>query len=145
MAKGGAWQVTADFVKHGVFPHAPDFVWHCLGYRIEAEGKVVTISGDTVPCEGIIRLAQGADLLIQCCHLPQRAVNSPLMRYLTDSILPASGQVGAIAAQAGVKKMILTHLSQAIGKAEAAEVLADVGADFTGEVVLGTDLMVLEV
>ena len=65
------WRVFADYVRHGDFEHVPDFDWRCLGYRIEAEGKIVTISGDTVPCEGVIGLAKDADLLVQCCHLPK--------------------------------------------------------------------------
>ncbi|MEM7113469.1 MAG: MBL fold metallo-hydrolase [Chloroflexota bacterium] len=145
VTQADGWQVTTAFVTHGIFPHAPDFEWHCLGYRLEAEGKVLTISGDTVPCEGLAQLAQGADLLIQCCHLPQKRVNTPVMRYLTESILPASGQVGTIAAAAKVKKMVLTHLSQAIDATTAADVLADVAQDFTGETVLGEDLMTLDV
>ena len=31
---------------------------------LEAEGKVVAISGDAVACDGLTRLARGADLLV---------------------------------------------------------------------------------
>lgn len=144
VTRGNGWQVTADFVTHGIFPHAPDFEWCCLGYRLEAEGKVVTISGDTVPCDGIVRLAQDADLLVQCCYLPQRDINNPLRRYITETILPSSGQVGAIAAAAGVKQMVLTHLSPAINQETAVAVIADVKRDYEGEVIVGEDLMEIE-
>ena len=53
-AVGDGWRVMADYVRHGDFPDAPDFDWRCLGYRIEAQGEVITISGDTVPCPGVI-------------------------------------------------------------------------------------------
>lgn len=135
------WKVYADEVLHGRFSDAPDFDWHCLGYRIESEDKVLTISGDSVPCAGLSRLAQDADVLIQCCHLPRGAVNDIAMEYLTDSILPHSGQVGAIAAGAGVKRMVLTHLSPAITP----DVLEDVAHDFGGDVQLGHDLMRIEI
>ncbi|HFE66890.1 MAG TPA: MBL fold metallo-hydrolase [Chloroflexi bacterium] len=144
-AKTGQWQVSADYVLHGDFAHAPDFEWRCLGYRIEAEGKVVTISGDTVPCAGIVNLAKDADLLVQCCHLPQSRVNNPLMQYLTTSILPSSGQVGTIAAEAGVKRMVLTHLSETISQANFPEILDDIRRDYRGEVLLGQDLMSIAV
>lgn len=139
------WRVSAEYVQHGTFPGAADFDWRCLGYRIEAEGKVLAISGDTILCEGLLRLAHGADLLIQCCHLPQRLVNDVASRYLAEEILASSGQAGRIAAQAQVKRMALTHLSASINPATYPEILADVAQDFDGTVVVGEDLMVLEV
>ena len=111
----------------------------------EAEGKVVTISGDTVPCDGIVRLAKDADLLVQCCHFPKSLETNPVMKYLKSSILPSSGQVGAIAAEAGVKQMILTHLSSTITQANFPEILEDIRAEYQGNVLLGRDLMQIEV
>ena len=64
-AEGPGWKVIADFILHGEFPHAPDFDWRYLGYRIESQDQVITISGATVPCPGISRLARDADLLVQ--------------------------------------------------------------------------------
>jgi len=139
------WRVYGEYVRHGEFQHAPDFKWYCLGYRIEAEGKVLTISGDTVPCQGIIKLAKDADLLIQCCHMKKSQVNNPLMEYLTTSILPSSGQAGEIASEAGVKRMVLTHLSATITSTDLPEILDDVGETYQGEVILAEDLMVIEV
>ena len=137
------WRVTADFVQHGTFPNAPDFQWRCLGYRIESAGRVVTISGDTVPCDGVVRLAQDADLLIQCCHMPQSAVNNPVMQYLADDVIASSTQAGIIAAAANVKRMVLTHLSATIHQGNFDEILADVRQSYAGEVLLGEDLLVL--
>ena len=109
------------------------------------EGKVLAISGDTVPCEGLLRLAREADLLIQCCHLPQRLVNDVATRYLTADILPSSGQVGQIAARAQVQRMALTHLSASINEVTYPEILADIAREYGGEVIPGEDLMVIEV
>lgn len=145
IAKTDQWKVYAEYVLHGDFPHAPDFEWRCLGYRIEAEGKVVTISGDTVPCDGIIKLAKDADLLIQCCHLPKSQIINPLMKYLTRSILPSSGQVGLIAAKAEVKRMVITHLSSTISQENYQEILEDIQQDYQGEILFGQDLMNIKV
>ncbi len=145
IAETESWKVYTDYVLHGDFGHVPDFDWRCLGYRIEAENKVVTISGDTVYCDGILNLAKDADLLVQCCHLPKSRVTNPVMKYLTTSILPSSGQVGAIAAQAGAKRMVLTHLSESISTDNQEEIFEDIRGDYRGEVLLGHDLMTIEV
>ncbi len=145
IAESDQWKVSADYVMHGDFVHAPDFEWRCLGYRIEAEGKVVTISGDTVPCAGIIGLARDADLLVQCCHFPQSLESNPVLKYLMTSILPSSGQAGMIAAEAGVKRMVLTHLSATITPTNFSEILDDIRQAYQGEVILGQDLMKVEV
>ena len=39
--------------------------------KLEAEGKVVAFSGDTAPCEAMVRLAKDADLLIHECTFPE--------------------------------------------------------------------------
>lgn len=139
------WRVATDHVRHGDFAQNPDFDWHCLGYRIEAEGKIVAISGDTVPCEGIVRLASEADLLIQCCHFLQSSVTDDATRYLTTHTLPSSGQVGKIAAQAKVRHLVLTHIGMRISGAEMLdEIRQDVCRDFGGEVTVGEDLLTVD-
>ena len=70
-AEGDEWRVIADYVRHWDFPDAPDFDWRCLGYRIESQGEVITISGDTVPCPGVIGLARDPDLQVQSCSGPK--------------------------------------------------------------------------
>ena len=140
-AQGDGWRVIADYVRHGVFPNAPDFDWQCLGFRIEAHGEVITISGDTVPCPGINGLALEADLLVQCCMWSETALSDPALRYLTESVLPSTTQAGQIAAEAGVKRMVLTHMGPSITEAG---VLAEVRQHYQGEVLLGSDLLVIE-
>ncbi|MFH1460196.1 MAG: MBL fold metallo-hydrolase [Candidatus Omnitrophota bacterium] len=43
----------------------------CFGYRFEFQNKVITYCTDTGVCENILKLAQGADLLITECALRQ--------------------------------------------------------------------------
>jgi len=140
-AVGDGWRVIADYVRHGDFPDAPDFDWRCLGYRIESGAEVITISGDTVPCPGVIGLARDADLLVQCCMWPESALTNPTVQILTESVLPTTTQAGQIAAEAGVKRLVLTHLSPSVNETEA---LADVRQHYQGEVLLGSDLLVIE-
>ncbi|HJM41980.1 MAG: MBL fold metallo-hydrolase [Nitrospinota bacterium] len=141
---GGHWKVYAEHVEHGQGLGIPDFDWVTLGYRLEADGKAVAISGDAVPCEGLDRLARGADVLVQCCYLAAAEVTDAHTERLTRHLFPSSTQVGKIAKRAGVKKLVLTHFRQ---KPESLmrEIANDVQRDFGGEVILGRDLLDIEV
>ena len=90
---------------------------HALGYRLEADGQVLAYTGDTGPCEAVVDLARGADLLLAEAS------------YQEDSeIFPfhlSAKQAGEHAALAGVRHLVLTHLTPGldpeVSQAEAAE------------------------
>jgi len=139
---GEQWKVSAEVVIHGHgldFPTAFKQQWVCLGYRVEAEDKVIVISGDSIACEGLERLARDADVLVLCCYLAQAEITTPSMERLAKDTIACSDTVGKIAKQARVKKLVLTHLSQ---KPESMikEIAADVARDYDGPVVVGRDL-----
>ncbi|MBE9479648.1 MAG: MBL fold metallo-hydrolase [Chloroflexi bacterium] len=140
----GKCQVLTEYVEHGNKLGLSRIDWPCLGYRIEAEGKVVAISGDTVACAGLDRLADGADVLIQCCYLAEAEIANPAFERLAQYIIASSGQVGKIATRNKVKKLVLTHIRP---KSEAMmqSLIKDVRKDYSGELYLGEDLMVIEV
>ena len=65
-------------------------------------------SGDTKPCEEMRRLSAGADVLVHEAMLSDALLGTPrerVMHYHSDS-----EAVGAIAAEAGVTTLMLTHL-----------------------------------
>lgn len=140
----GAWQVIAAAVDHGHRLGLSYDEWPCLAYRIEMEGKSIVISGDTVACENLIALASGADVLVQCCFLADADLTTPARRLLATLVIATSGQVGKIAAQAGVKTLVLTHFS-AMEPEMLAAIEADVRRDFGGQLYLGTDLLTIDV
>ena len=37
---------------------------HALGFRFEADGQVLAYTGDTGPCDAVVDLARGADMLL---------------------------------------------------------------------------------
>lgn len=140
---GDGWQVQAFQVEHG---HALDMShedWPCYGYRIEGDGQILGISGDTVDCAGARALAEDADLLVQCCYLAEAAVDSKDKRILVDHVLASAKQAGEIAQAAGVKRMVLTHLAPQ-NAAALQVVLEEAQGGFEGDVILGADLMVLD-
>jgi ribonuclease BN (tRNA processing enzyme) len=140
----GKWKVFAEYVDHGNSSGLSHEEWPCFGYRLEAEGKVIAISGDTVACEGLDRLAQDADVLIQCCYLAEDEITTPASERQARYVIASSGQVGKIATRAKVKKLVLTHIRR---KSEAMmrSLIEDVRKDYKGELVVGEDLTVIDV
>lgn len=132
--------VSAILVQHSpVFP--------ALGYRIDTPGGSVVFSDDTGPCDNVVRLAQGADILVhevfdldmlarRIEHLPNAAV---LRAHLAQSHTPAT-EVGAIAQRAGVRTLVLSHLVPAELVHDEARWEAMVRPTFDGEIVCGVDL-----
>jgi ribonuclease BN (tRNA processing enzyme) len=112
----GPFTVTVDRVNHPV---------ETYGVRIEQGGRVLTYSGDTAPCESLLRLAAGADLfLCEASYLD--GMENPPDIHLT------GGEAGEAATKAGVGQLLLTHLVPAWGS-EASTVEA-AAARFAGPV-----------
>ena len=90
----GPFTVTADRVNHPI---------ETYGVRVEHNGRVLTYSSDTAPCEALLRLAQGADLfLCEASYLD--GVDNPPDLHLTGR------EAGEVASKAGVGRLVLTHL-----------------------------------
>jgi len=95
----GPFTVTADRVNHPI---------ETYGVRVEHNGRVLAYSSDTAPCDGLLRLAQGADLfLCEASYLD--GVDNPPDLHLT------GGEAGEAATKADVGKLLLTHLVPAWG------------------------------
>jgi len=139
----GNYRVYGEYVEHGHGLGISRDRWACLGYRVEAEGKTVTISGDTVACEGIYNLAKNADVLIQCCYLAEAEITNRADELISKFILASSLEAGKIAAHAGVKKLVLTHFREK-SKEMMDALLEDVQKGYKGRVCLGEDLMVID-
>jgi ribonuclease Z len=102
-----------------------------VGLRIESKetGKTLTYSSDTRPCDALVRLAQGTDILIHEC-------SGPLAGHST------SVEAGQIAQRADAKRLVLIHYPVFT---EDLEAWRDVAATaYDGPVELAEDFMVLE-
>lgn len=100
----GNIKVYADYVEH-----IPSDILHCFGFRIEARGKVIAFSGDTAPCESMVRLAQGADLLIHECTFPEEALAFRKKVNIGTYAHTSPTELGGIAVRAEVKSLVATH------------------------------------
>lgn len=142
--ESGTWSVCAGQVEHGHSLGLSFQEWPCLGYRVESEGKAVVISGDTVECQGIIDLAHGADLLVQCCHFAETGLSADEKKARITQIIATAGQAGRIARRAEVKKLVLTHITSKDGTT-LNSITKEVRGEFSGEIIPGKDLLSIDI
>jgi ribonuclease Z len=138
------WNIRCEGVEHGHALGLDHVEWPCFGYRFEGEGKSFAISGDAIDCSGVRALAQDADVLLQCCYLGEGEITNSIKRLLSDHVLGSAKQANQIARETNVKKMILTHLAPKSEQMLDA-VLAEAQAGYLGKVVLGEDLLSIEI
>ena len=117
----------------------------CYGYRFEAEGKVVAISGDTIDCDGLARLARDADVLVHCCYMASAEIENEHFRRVVQHTLAAGDTVGKIAARANAKTLVLTHHRPRRDERMLQMLAEEVARDFSGRIVIGEDLTEIEV
>ena len=137
-------RVTAALVDHP--PVVPSFA-----YRFDCPGRSIVISGDTRPSPALVRLAQGADVLVhEVMHVPsiERLIAAePNARTLREHLLAShttTEQVGRIATEAGVRTLVLSHLVPGGYPFIEDDVWRDaVRPHFAGEIVVGRDLLEL--
>jgi ribonuclease BN (tRNA processing enzyme) len=90
----GPLRITAGRVSHPV---------ETFGLRIEHAGRVLAYSADTGPCDELVRLADGADVLLSEASF----VDGP---GLPPDLHLTARQAGQHAARAGVGELVVTHL-----------------------------------
>lgn len=93
-----------------------------LGFRVGAGDRMLAYTGDTGPGEAVVALASGADLLLSEAT---RLDGAEQPFHLT------ARQAGAHAKQAGVDRLILTHLEPGVDPAAS---LAQAVEAFDGEI-----------
>jgi ribonuclease Z len=136
---GGGLAVRSVKVEHSPIKNA-------VGFIFEAAGRKLAFSGDTAFCPNLIAAAAGADVLVHECYLhheikpaPGRTAES--MRNVA-AYHTLADEVGKVAAQAKVKALVLNHFVPT--QFDRHEVLARVRRDYGGPIVVGEDLMGLD-
>ena len=126
-------KVTAFAVQHGSWKEA-------LGYRFDADGKSIVISGDTRPAESVVQACNGCDVLIHEAYteIPGEADKSAYF----SSFHTSAEELGDIAAQAKPKLLIITHYVGG-AKLNPAQLIQQVQQKFHGPVVVANDLDVI--
>lgn len=151
----GAGPVMQDAnvkVTSAVVHHPP--VVPALAYRFDFPDRSIVFSGDTTPSQALVRLARGADVLVHEAIYPERiapASNNPggspiagsaekIRAHVLGSHTSAA-DAGRIAAEAGVKTLVLSHLAPG-GPEVTDEMWRSAAArNFKGEIIVAHDLM----
>jgi ribonuclease BN (tRNA processing enzyme) len=123
-------------------------------YRFDTPGRVIVFTGDTGPTDALIELAKGADLLVsEANSIEQRMqdlvrsgqwqVMTPeeqvrIKRQMAEGHL-GTDDVGRMAARAGVKTVVLTHLTWKADD-DYSTWVDEVKKHFSGPVLIAKDL-----
>jgi len=126
-----------------------------LAYRFDFQDRAIVFSGDTAPLEAVARLAKGADVLVhEAMDVPAvegyvrslmaaRSLNfDAFMAHMKADHTPLE-DVGRIAAEAGVKTLVLSHLTPALDGISDETWRAPVAKSFKGEIIVARDLTVV--
>lgn len=131
---GRDWQVRAAPAEH-VQPYLDS-----LAYRLDSSEGSIVFTGDTQPCQSVVDLAHGADMLLcMCWDDHERMVE-------TGEAFGQCGTFGAaeMARDAGVKKLVLVHVGPHLASHGPMEKgIGDVRKIFDGELVFAEELMSL--
>ena len=135
-------KVTAARVRHPPIDQA-------YAYRFDCPDRSIVISGDTAYAPSLVDLAKGADVLVcEAMHLAgierllAKVPNAATLReHLLASHVVAE-DVGKLAAEAGVKTLVLSHLVPSDDPSITEEMwMQDARKHFKGEVIVGRDLL----
>ncbi|ASU58518.1 ribonuclease Z [Nocardiopsis dassonvillei] len=154
LAEPDGWRMLPErLVAHGVRgPMVGELqrrgsVTTAQGRRVELadcarprRGQVMAFVMDTAECEEAVELARGADMLvIESTYLDTEEHLARAYGHLT------ARQAGRVAARAGARTLVLTHISERYEDRDDARFLAEAAAEFDGPLTLAQDLQRLPV
>lgn len=130
-------RVTAFRVRHAEWRHA-------FGYRFDAPGRSITISGDAAPSETLIAAAKGTDVLIHEVYIesrlrPETRPGGDRWPEYMRAAHTSNVELGRLASRINPGMLVLHHVLRMGGTDE--ELLAGIRAGgYTGKVVIAKDL-----
>lgn len=142
---GEIWTDAGVRVHAFEVDHRP--VQHAYGFRFEADGLRLAFSGDTTVCPGLVEGARDADVLVHECfiHGTMRATGNRSVSGVRNvaGYHTLSSEVGKVATRAGARCLVLNHFVPV--KFDEAALHAEVRRDYAGPIVIGADLLHIDV
>jgi ribonuclease BN (tRNA processing enzyme) len=152
-------KVTAVENTHFHFqPNDPAYgKYRSYSYRFETPDRVVFFTGDTGPSDAVVELAKGADLYVTETTSPEGVValfkktgvwesktqeeKDGFLRHVHEEHVTPE-DIGKMAAKAGVKAVVMTHLGPSVDPKTEYPGYVDAAKKFySGPITLATDLM----
>ena len=133
-------------IKYFEVDHKP--VKYAYGFCFLNKNKKLTISGDTRPCENLMKYAQKSDVLLHEVFIEGEILQVNKMRtkqtlHNVKSYHTTSSQVGKVAFITQCKKLVLTHfVPTQFNKNRLKKV---VKSDFGKDPIIGEDLMTINI
>ena len=133
-------------IKYFEVDHKP--VKYAYGFAFTSNKKKLTISGDTKPCENLMKYAQKSDVLLHEVFIEGEILKTNKMRtkqtlHNVKSYHTTSSQVGKVAFITQSKKLVLTHfVPTQFNKNRLKKV---VKSDFGKDPIIGEDLMTINI
>lgn len=130
-------KVAAFAVLHGSWKEA-------LGYRFDANGKSIVISGDTRPAQSVVDACNGCDILIHEVYSGASGKPgaggepAPADAYFR-AFHTSADELGEIAAKARPKILVITHYVP-LAKSDQTAMLTGIRKKFDGPVIVANDL-----
>jgi ribonuclease BN (tRNA processing enzyme) len=148
-APGLVFEMDGLRVSAAKVNHPP--ITRAYAYRFDAHDRSIVLSGDTTPCPEIAAFARGADVLLRevmlldgVDRLIARMPNAPRLREALLGMHTTTKMVGKVAADAGVKTLVLNHFVPGDDPSITDEMWrADPSRDFDGLLVVGRDLQTI--
>lgn len=120
-----------------------------FAFRFDSRDRSIVISGDTKRSDELIRLAQGADVLVhEALYVPAverltaRVPNAAKLRQSILSHHTSVEDVGRVAETAGVKMLVLSHLVPPDDPTITDQMWIDAArTTFKGQIIVGQDLL----
>jgi ribonuclease Z len=133
--RNDAVRVSAIPVLHGAWKYA-------YGYRFEAGGKVIVISGDTTYSASLLEAARDCDILVHEFYSQKGwDARTPDWQRYHAAYHTSAIDLGKLAAAAKPKKLVLYH-ELPMGQPPE-QVIREIREHFSGEVIYGKDLEVI--
>lgn len=133
VVEGNGWKITVAHAQH-----AQPYL-ECVALRLDtAEGSICYTGDSGGIANSVVQLAKGADLLIAMNHFFTGSEPTPAFRLATGNHLDNA----ELAKRAGVKTLLLTHLTEQIDQPTVREqIVHEIREVFDGKVIWGEDLM----
>ncbi|MBN1452294.1 MAG: MBL fold metallo-hydrolase [Anaerolineales bacterium] len=125
-------EVEAFLVQHGSWPNA-------YGFKFTTPERVIVISGDTAPCENIVKYAKGADLLLHEVYYKKGFdQKDELWKEYHSTHHTSTRELGELAKITKPELVVLYHIL--FWGATDEDLLQEIAEVYDGKVVVGKDL-----